>query len=220
MNMKSVLNPSLKEIAAAAINQKLILQGVGWDFYERVLKEFADSNALHFAYNNGSLEVEVPTSRHEFVNRVLQDLVTFIALEIKINIRNAGSTTFRQETAAKGVEPDTCFYIQNASKMRGKQEIDLTTDPPPDLVIEVDVTSPSLEKLPIYAALKVPEVWLYKGKKVEFYKLANEKYQKIKYSSAFPLLSSEKVTEFLNKGLNQDLNEWVEEIRKWARDKR
>jgi len=213
--MESVLNPSLKEMAQAAINQKLILQGVGWDFYERVLKEFAHSNALHFAYDNGFLEIEVPLAKHERPNRILQDLVSAICIEKEINFINAGSTTFCQRAKAKGVEPDTCFYIQNEAKIRGKLDIDLTIDPPPDLVIEVDIASPSLNKMPIYAALGVSEVWLYKGGKVEFHKLYGEFYQEISNSTDFPKLSAEKATEFLQKGLMESSSKWIREIRNW-----
>jgi len=216
--MESVIAPSLKEMAQAAINQKLILQGVSWDFYERILKEFADSNALHFAYDDGFLEVEVPLFEHESANRILQNLVTTICVEKEIEVINAGSTTFRKRAKAKGVEPDTCFYIQNEAKIRGKLDIDLAHDPPPDLVIEVDVTSPSLNKMPIYAALGVGEVWLYKGEKVEFYKLYGEFYQQISNSLAFPFLSSEKATEFLKKGLQDSFLKWNKEVRNWVNE--
>ena len=216
--MESVLSPSLTEMAHAAINQKLILQGVGWDFYERILDEFADSNALHFAYDDGFLEVEVPLAKHEIPNRILQDLVSNICVEKEIDFVNAGSTTFRERAKSKGVEPDTCFYIQNESKSRGKMDINLTNDPPPDLVIEVDVTSPSLNKMLIYAALGVPEVWLYKGKKVEFHKLYGESYQEISNSLFFPKLSAEKATEFLQAGLTESTLKWIKEVRKWANE--
>ncbi len=216
--MESVLNPSLKEMAQAAINQKLILQGVGWDFYERILSEFEDSNALHFAYDDGFLEIEVPLFEHETANRILQNLVTVICIEKEIEVINAGSTTFRKRAKAKGVEPDTCFYIQNETKVRGKIDINLENDPPPDLVIEVDIKSPSLNKMPIYAALGVGEVWLYKGEKVEFYKLYGEFYQQITMSVAFPFLSSDKTTEFLQKGLKDSFLTWNKEVRKWANE--
>ena len=217
--METVLNPSLKEMAQAAINQKLIHQGVGWDFYERILKEYADSNGLHFAYDDGFLEVEVPLAKHERANRILQDLVTTICVEKDVDFVNAGSTTFRKQAKTKGVEPDTCFYIQKAVKIRGNLDIDLKKDPPPDLVIEVDITSPSLDKMPIYAALGVPEVWLYKGKKVEFYKLYGEFYQETSNSTFFPPLSSEKATEFLRKGLIESSSKWFKEVRVWANKK-
>ncbi|HSK72001.1 MAG TPA: Uma2 family endonuclease [Pyrinomonadaceae bacterium] len=213
--MESVLNPTLKEMAQAAINQKLILQGVGWDFYERILEEFADSNGVHFAYDDGFLEVEVPLAKHERPNRILQDLVSTICVEKNLGVRNFGSTTFRKALKAKGCEPDTAFYIQSERRIRGVDEIDLSVNPPPDLVIDIDVTSPSLNKLPIYAALGVSEVWLYKGTRVVFYKLYGGFYEETINSVALPMLDSETVTEFLQKGLNEDYAKWIREIREW-----
>jgi Uma2 family endonuclease len=213
--MESVL--TLKEMALAAINQKLILQGVGWDFYEEILKEFEDSNALHFAYDDGFLEVEVPTLKHEKPKGLLADLVKFICLELQIDYVDAGQTTFRKKSKAKGVEPDTGFYIQNESKVRGLLEIDLQKDPPPDLVIEVDVTSPLLDKMPIYAALGVPEVWLYKGEQVEFYRLEGEEYREIENSIALPILSGKQATELLLAGLSEGSSKWFQMVIDWAK---
>jgi Uma2 family endonuclease len=216
--MQSVSQMTLQEIVTIQVNQKLILQGVSWNFYEQLLKDFEDSNALHFAFDDGILEVEVPQFEHESANRVLQNLVTTICLEKEIDFVNAGSTTFRKRAKAKGVEPDTAFYIQNEAEIRGKSNIDLQTEPAPDLVIEVDITSPSLNKMPIYASLGVPEVWLYKGEKVGFYKLAGEKYVKTQNSIALPILSSEKATEFLEKGLTESSTKWNKEVRNWANE--
>ena len=109
--MESVLNPSLIEMTQVAINQKLILQGVGWDFYERILAEFAGSNALHFAYDDGFLEVEMPLLKHEVPIRLLSDLISTICVEQGTDFRNVGSTTFRKRSRSKGCEPDTAFYI-------------------------------------------------------------------------------------------------------------
>jgi Uma2 family endonuclease len=216
--MQSVSQMTLQEIVTIQVNQKLILQGVSWNFYEQLLKDFEDSNALHFAFDDGILEVEVPQFEHESANRALQNLVTTICLEKEIDFVNAGSTTFRKRAKAKGVEPDTAFYIQNEAEIRGKSNIDLQTEPAPDLVIEVDITSPSLNKMPIYASLGVPEVWLYKGEKVEFYKLTGEKYFKTQNSIALPILSSEKATEFLEKGLTESSTKWNKEVRNWANE--
>lgn len=213
--MESVLNLSLEEMAQSAINQKLILQGVGWDFYEQILEEFAGSNALHFAYDDGFLEVEVPLLKHEVPIRLLSDLVSTICVELEIDVRNVGSTTFRKRAKMKGCEPDTAFYIQNENKIRGLEEIDLSKNPPPDLVIEVDVTSPSLNKMPIYGALGVSEIWLYKGEKVEFYKLYGEFYQAVEQSVTFPMLTPDKTTEFLRNGLTANYVKWIREIREW-----
>jgi Uma2 family endonuclease len=213
--METVLNLSLKEVAMSAINQKLILQGIGWDVYEQILEEYKDSNGLHFAYDDGFLEVEAPTPKHELPNRLLQDLVATICVEKDIDVRNFGSTTFRKKLKTKGCEPDTAFYIQNKKQVRGLTEIDLSKDSPPDLVIEVDVTSPSLNKMPIYAALGVPEVWLYKGEKIIFYKLFGGVYDETQMSLALPMLDSRKATEFLQRGLTESYTKWIREIREW-----
>lgn len=216
--MQTVSQMTLQELTMMQVNQKLIMQGISWDFYEQLLKDFEGSNALHFAFDNGTLEVEVPLGKHEIPIRILADLVSHLCVEKDIGVRNVGSTTFRKRAKSKGIEPDTAFYIQNEPQVRGLLDLDLTQDPPPDLAIEVDVTSPSLNKMPIYAALGINEIWLYKGKKVEFFKLIGEKYQPIKNSIALPFLSSEKATEFLEKGLNEIYNKWVKEVRNWANE--
>ena len=217
--MESALNLSLKEIAMTAINQKLILQGISWEFYERILEEYQESNALHFAFDDGFLEVEVPLAKHEIPIRLLSDLVTTICVESDIDFCNFGSTTFRKKAKTKGCEPDTAFYIQNESFIRGILEIDLSINPPPDLVIEVDITSPSLNKMPIYAALGVLEVWLYKGKKVVFYKLYGGVYQETSNSLALPMLDSKTATKFLESGLTQSSSKWFKEIREWVNNR-
>lgn len=214
--MESVLNLSLKDAAEMAINKKLILQNISWEFYEQILDEYKGSNAVHFAYDDGFLEVEVPLLKHEVPIGLLSDLVSTICIELELDIRNVGSTTFRKPARSKGCEPDSAFYIQNVRKIKGLLEIDLSKDPPPDLVIEVDVTSPSLNKLPIYAALGVTEIWLYKGEKVEFYKLYGEFYQEIENSIVFPKLSSKLATEFLQSGIEENYSKWIKKVRQWV----
>ncbi len=214
--MATVFNPTLKEIALAAVNQKVILQGVSWNFYEQVLAEYAHSNALHFAYDNGTLEVKVPLWEHERPIRILQDIVANVCFEWGLEFVNAGSTTFRKRAKAKGCEPDTAFYIQREAEVRRLPKLDLRHDPPPDLVIEVDVTSPSLNKLPIYAALGVPEIWLYRGQGVTFHRLAGNAYEEITHSLALPALDGKTATEFLRLGLSESSSAWFRQVRAWA----
>jgi Uma2 family endonuclease len=108
-----------------------------------------------------------------------------------------GSATYRRRRKAKGAEPDTSFYVQNAARKIGKRRIDLETDPPPDVVVEIDVSNESLSKFPIYAALGVPEIWLYDGQEARFYELAEQSYREIPRSLAFPALTADALTEFL-----------------------
>ncbi|MEP6902996.1 MAG: Uma2 family endonuclease [Actinomycetota bacterium] len=215
--MGSVLDLSLKDAALLAVNQKLILQSISWDVYEQILKSYQDSNGVHFAYDDGFLEVEVPLFEHEKANRILQNLVTTICNEKEIDFINAGSTTFRQRAKAKGVEPDTAFYIQNEIRIRGFKHLDLSKDPPPDLVIEVDLTSPSLNKMAIYAALGVSEVWLLKDNQVVFYKLFGGVYQQISNSLALPFLDNQTVNNFLESGFSESSSKWNKEVREWIK---
>lgn len=201
------------------VNQRLIMQGISWDFYEQLLEENKDSNSVHFAYDDGFLEVEVPLGKHELPNRILQDFISNICIEKDIEIKNFGSTTFRKALKEKGCEADTAFYIQKARQVRNIVEIDLQRNPPPDLVIEVDITSPSLNKLPIYAALGVAEVWLYQGKELIFYKLFGGRYEQTKTSVALPFLDIEIANFFLKKGLSEIYNEWIKEVREWIKNK-
>ncbi|MGH8006933.1 MAG: Uma2 family endonuclease, partial [Candidatus Binatia bacterium] len=158
--------------------QRVILHGVSWDTYERLLADFPESNAVHFAYDQGVLEIMAPSPEHGASTDILALLVNVLAEEWNIDVYGLGSTTFRRADLKRGFEPDTCFYVQNADRVRGKKQITLTKDPPPDLVIEVDITSSSLKKSPIYAAIGVPEIWRYDGHAVTILRLAGSKYRK------------------------------------------
>src|SRR5882724_6107193 len=138
--------------------QKVILNGVSWNTYEQLLTDLENQNAPRLTYDRGLLEITRPSGEHERYNRAVALLVEVLAEELNIDVDNLGSTTFRREDIERGLEPDSCFYIQNVDKVRGKARIDLTTDPSPDLVIEIDITSGSLDKFPIYAQVGVPEI--------------------------------------------------------------
>jgi len=203
-----------------ANEQHVILRGVSWATYESLLADFVDRSAPHFAYDQGVLEIMAPTLTHDRGNRRLTTIFEAIADERELDFINAGSTTFKRADLAKGVEPDTCFYIENAERMRSKRDVDLTVDPPPDLVIEIDVTSLSLNKFPIYAQIGVPEVWRYDGNQVTIFKLANGEYFLQKESPALPGLTSEVISRFLEEGQTMTRSAWLRSIREWAQQQR
>ena len=124
-------------------------------------------------------------------------MLTLVAEEQELNSRGLGSTTFRRQDLKRGTEPDSCFYIQNVERIRGKKEIDLTVDPPPDLVIEVEITSPAVPKLPVYARLGVPEIWLYDGRAPRILRLAGDQYENSDRSGVLPCLTESVLSEFL-----------------------
>ncbi len=205
----SVLSPTT--------GQQIILHGVSWETYEQLLSDFQDSHAAHFTYDRGVLEIMVLSFKHETVNRTLAHLVSVIAEELQIDTISAGSTTFKRQDLAKGFEPDSCFYIQNEGRISGKAEIDLDTDPPPDLIIEIDISSSSLNKFPVYAHIGVPEVWRYDGTRVVFFVLAGENYEAAEESRAFPVLTSAMATELLDASAEVKSTAWVHRVRKWVR---
>src|SRR5438132_2187362 len=209
--MATVLSPQEHAV------QQVILHGVSWETYKRLLADFAESHAAHFAYDRGALEIRVPSAKHEEANRTIAMLIEMLALELDVSVRNLGSTTFKREDLARGFEPDTCFYIQSAQRIHGKDEIDLAVDPPPDLVIEIDITHPSLDKLPIYAAIGVPEIWRYDGHIVTLALLQEGTYVAREESMAFPRLTRQVLSRFMEESKQQERTAWLRSVRAWVR---
>jgi Uma2 family endonuclease len=138
--------------------QKLLLRDVTWQEFESILNELGDHRSTRIAYEDGTLEMMMPLPEHEDDKEIVGDLIKALLEELDIEFRSLGSTTFKK-FQAQGLEPDQCFYIQNERIIRGKKRIDLSVDPPPDLAIEIDVTSRTHPS--IYAALGVPELWRF-----------------------------------------------------------
>jgi Uma2 family endonuclease len=198
-------------------DQKVVLGNVSWEFYEGLLADHQESSAPRFTYDRGTLEIMSPLPEHEEDNRALASLVENVAVEWRMSFRNLGSTTFKREDLGRGFEPDSCFYLQNAERIRGKTRIDLTVDPPPDLVIEIDITHTSLDKLPIYAALGVPEVWRYSGNRLSILALEGGTYQEREESLALPRVTAAALTGLLRESQEMDPPDWILRVRDWAR---
>ncbi len=206
------------EILKGPAEQRVVLHNVSWETYERLLAEHADSSAPRFFYDRGELEIMSPNPEHERTNRRIAQLVLAVADEMRITAEDLGSTTFRREDLERGFEPDSCFYIRNEEAIRGKDRIDLTVDPPPDLVIEVDITNPSLDKLSIYARMGVPEVWRYDGRRVSVLILSGEGYAEAATSTALWPLTSEILSRFVEEGKTLERRAWTRKVREWARE--
>jgi Uma2 family endonuclease len=161
------------------------------------------------------LEIMSPLPEHEKYNRTISLLIEIIAIELGINIENFGSTTFNREDLERGFEPDSCFYIQNANKIKGKSRIDLTIDPPPDLVIEIDITNPSLNKFPIYAQVGVPEIWRYDGEELSIFQLMDDKYITVGKSAALPIVTVKAISGFLEESKSLSRIEMIANLRNW-----
>lgn len=181
----------------------LRLQNVGWEDYEHLLSQMETCPGHRVTYDGGRLMIMSPLPEHEEYKEFIYSLARVISEELGVALETRGSATFRSKRLAKGAEPDTCFYVQNAARVIGRRTIDLDTDPPPDVVVEIDTTNESLDKFHIYAALGVPEIWRYDGRQAFIYQLTGADYAEIKHSLAFPKLTSTDLTQFIEQSKSE-----------------
>ena len=192
--------------------ERIILHDISWETYERILAEHEDVSNPHFSYCDGDLEIMVVGYQHERLKTELCELLVEIARVVEIDYQGAASTTFRKEKKKKGFEGDGSFYFENAEIVRQKNKIDLSKDPPPELVIEIDITHGSLPKFPIFAGIGIKEVWRFDGEEVRFYRLENENYKEVSESVCLPNVKSEVVTELLFNAQEMKRLDWVKLI--------
>ena len=158
-----VESPNIIERIRPEAEQRIVLQNISWQTFEQLLMESGDKRNHRFYYLNGTLEIMSPLALHERSNRFIDDLIRVLSDELDIELCKCGSLLMRIRDRKLGAEPDSCYYIKNEPLIREKTEIIMGQDPPPDLVLEVDITNPSDRRLPIYALLGIPEVWIYDG---------------------------------------------------------
>lgn len=200
--------------------QRVRLSGISWETYERLLLEHEGRQSPRFTYNQGELEIMVISFEHEEVNRLLHDLFTAIAYERDLDFVNAGSTTLKRKDLERGFEPDTCFYVREPSRIRGSKRIELPADPPPDLVIEVDITSPSIDKMDIYRSMGISEVWRYDGTSLRFFVLEAGRYLEPPESSLVPGLTAKVASRLIATARTEPRTAWMRRIRDWAKANR
>ncbi len=206
---------------APAVNtpvQHIVLEHVSWETYESLLADYVDQSAPHFTYDRGKLEIVSPLTTHEEDNRTLAMAVEVIAETWSVNLRNIGSMTFKREDLLRGFEPDTGFYIQREEQVRNRKQIHLAVDPPPDLVIEIEVTNAAIPKLPLYAEVGIPEVWRISEDRVTILTLQSDHYQEGVASVALPAVDNEIMSSFLQDSRRLPRVAWIRAVRAWARD--
>ncbi|MGA7936143.1 MAG: Uma2 family endonuclease [Kovacikia sp.] len=191
------------------------LSGISWQTYETLLRELSDRR-LRLTYNRGDLEIMAPSPEHEFGKKILGRFVETLAEETDLQIYPLGSTTFKRPELS-GAEPDECFYIRRIGAVRGKKRLDLNEDPAPDLVVEIDVTSSSQNRLQVYADLGVAEVWIYNGDTLTVKQLVNGIYITSETSQFFVSLPISDIAGFLQQAETMDYLELVRVFRQWVR---
>jgi Uma2 family endonuclease len=178
----------------------LVIPQTTWEEYEELLNAVAERPGLRLTYDGGRLEIMSPSPEHEEYKELVLQLVRVLADERGLPLETRGATTWKRRSSGQGTEPDTCFYVANAARVIGKRRIDLEADPPPDVVVEIDVTNESLSKFPIYATLGVPEIWRYDGTVMQFCGLADGRYQELPTSMSFPRLTPAALAQALEEG--------------------
>lgn len=180
--------------------QQMLLKDISWQQLENILEEMGLKRAARISYSDGWLEIMVPLPEHEKDKEIVGDLVKILLEKLEIDFECLGSTTFKSPNMTQAVEADTCFYIQNHTAVIGKNRIDLTVDPPPDLAIEIDITSRTA--FDNYRRLGVPELWRYKNQGLQINLLQQGNYVESNFSPNFPDIP---IIELVNKYVSQSL---------------
>ena len=195
----------------------ILLTNISWKTYESLLNELTQQRGIRLTYDHGNLEIMTPLAPHEKYKKILGRFVETVTDELNVEICSLGSLTCRREDLARGLEPDQCYYIQNENVVWDKEQIELNQDPPPDLVVEIDVTSSSIDRLSLYASLGVPEVWRYDGSRLIIYQLEAQEYVERTVSPTFPFLSQVEMLRFLELRRTTKENALIRLFREWVR---
>ena len=209
----------LLELQQIIVNpgQQMLLKDISWQQLEKILEEMGEKRAARISYSDGWLEIMVPLPEHEKDKELLGDLVKILLEILQIDFEPFGSTTLKNERMRQAVEPDTSFYIQNQAAVIGKNRIDLNIDPPPDLAIEIDITSRT--RFDNYEILGVPELWRYQQQGLEIFLLKEGKYIKSQSSPNFPNIPIiELVNEYVRQCLTIGRSQAMRSFRSWVRD--
>jgi Uma2 family endonuclease len=197
--------------------QQLLMTDVSWQMYEQLLEEYSEKRGTRINYSQGVLEIMVPLPEHEDDKIIISNLVEILLEELDIEFRNLASTTFKSEVMQQGLEADSCFYIENEAVIRGKKRIDLTIEPPPDLAIEIDITSRT--RFNNYQALGVRELWRFNGTKLEINVLQAGRYVQVNESPNFPKLPllNQVIPQYLEQSKIEGRNKTMKAFRGWVR---
>lgn len=193
----------------------MTLDNISWDLYEEMLEAIGE-RPIHMTYDQGMLEIVTLSPLHEKVKKAIARLLEAYADAMEINVEGLGSTTFRRKDLRRGLEPDECYYVAHAADVAGKDKLDLKVDPPPDLVIEVEISPADVARVPIYAALGVPEVWRYDGRQLTpLRRVRGGTYVPTDRSLAFPDLPMDRFGGFVALALARGQSAGVRALRRW-----
>ncbi|MBD2471735.1 Uma2 family endonuclease [Nostoc sp. FACHB-145] len=196
---------------------RVVLHNISWQQFENLLIDLGESRAAKIAYDDGTLEIMTPLPEHEYYKEIIGDIIKDTAEVLELDYECYGSTTWKRELKKAGIESDNCFYFQNEALIRGKLKFDLNQDPPPDLALEIDVPSKSLDRFPIYTRLGVPEIWCYDAGEIKIYQLQGDEYIQAETSLVFPSLNIQEIPSLIERYRMAGRRVFRQAIREWAR---
>jgi Uma2 family endonuclease len=201
-----------------AEEQHFFLSGVSWDSYLAIGNALPDRPGLRLTYDGGSLEFMTTSSRHEIYKKWLSRFIETIAEELNRPIAPGGHMTMQRADLDKGIEGDDIYWIENELAMRGKLTWVPEVDPPPDLALEIEVSRSVINRLDIYAALRIPEVWTFDGSDIRVRWLQPDgTYQLSDTSKAFPEVPVHELVRFVVPDPDTDFLTAVRNLRTWLR---
>lgn len=215
--VKTAQQPITQFVEQYVEQPNVILHDVSWETYERLLEEHGEHSGTRFTYDQGDLQIMIISFEHDRQNRLLASFVEAVLEELGIDCEPAGSTTFKRRDIKRGFEPDSCFYIRQPEAIRGKKRINLAKDPPPDLIVEVDVTHGSMDRLPVFAAVGVSEVWRYENNTVTIYHLNQDGNEVSEESLLVPGVTSTVLARFVAESFTMRRFEWLRSVRAWVK---
>jgi Uma2 family endonuclease len=213
--MISVISKPSEMVLAG--EKRVTLHGLTWQAYQQILTALPQTRAARLTYDRGTLEISMPLEDHENSGRLIERFIIILVVELGMKVKTMGSTTLDREDLNRGSEPDNAYYIQNQPKVAGRK-VKLPEDPPPDLIVEVDITHTDIDKNRLYASMGVPEFWRYNGRKLKIYQLGEEGYTKVDRSPTFPLVEKSDLYQFIEQE-RQDEVEAELAFREWVRQR-
>lgn len=201
----------------AIAEQRVVFRNISWQTFKAMLTEMGEDRVSRLTYDQGTLEIMTPLMPHERWNRLIEALIYVLVEEMGLNLVRTGSTTFERPDLERGAEPDSSYYIQNEALIRDREGIDLTEDPPPDLVVEVEYSRSAINKLRLYASMRVPEFWRYDGRVLRIYTLDKEQYQLCENSPTFAPVAVSEIPQFIQKAKKIGEVAMVRSFRTWVR---
>lgn len=208
----------LEAIAHLPVGGTLIFEDISWEEYKRLLDDLGESRSVRVSYDRGRLEIVTTSTLHELYTHLLQYLARAYADETDSVMECYGSATMKVAEFKQGAEPDSCFYVRGASQVIGKRQIELGVDPPPDVIVEVDISHTSKRKFSFYGNLGVPEIWIFR-RRLQIYALTEKGYTEAAESLAFPLLTGDQLTQFLEQGKTEGQSAALRAFRQWLQAK-